>query len=276
MGGGTLRPERIPVAIVLSLATILAGASLITDPSSAMTLAVAVLYGAIGTLLAVRRARNPIGWLFLGVMLVFTVTSAADGLGGTDVRAGAPLPGGLTLVLIWAETWAFAALFGIYYGLTAVFPSGRLPGGRTGRLVRISFIVPLAAVLLAAFGTHLAGNFSVDYLGRTLDNPAALLPVPDGLPGLLQLATIGLLVGGIVSMIVRFGRARGIERAQLKWFVASLALTGVLVVATWPSSSPRRGWGRGSGPSRCWGSRPSRRRSAWPCCGTGCSRSTAS
>jgi hypothetical protein len=45
------------------------------------------------------------------------------------------------------------------------------------------------------------------------------------------MATVSLLVCGVVAMIVRFRRARGIEREQLKWLVASLALTGVLVVA---------------------------------------------
>ena len=142
------------------------------------------------------------------------------------------LPGGLPLALIWAETWSYAALFGIYYGLTVVFPSGHLPGGRSGRFVRISFLFPVAAVVSGAFGPHLAGNSSSQYIGRTLDNPAAMLPVPDGIAPLLQLATIGLLVAGTASLIVRLRRARGTEREQLKWFVASLALTGVLVVAT--------------------------------------------
>ena len=190
------------------------------------------LYGAVGALLAIRRPRNPIGWLFLAVLLLFTSATAADGLGGTAVKAGAPLPSGLPLVLIWVETWAYAALFGIYYGLTVVFPSGRLPRGRTGLLVRASLLVPLAAVATAALGPYLGGNFSAQYTGRALANPAALLPASEGLATLVEVATIGLLVSGIVGLVVQFARARGVEREQLKWFVASLALTGVLVVLT--------------------------------------------
>ena len=241
--GRSVKPEWAVVAIILSVAGVLSAASIANDLSSLLTLTVAALYGAIGALLAARRPGNPIGWMFLGVLLVFSITSTADGLGGTAVRAGAPLPGGLPLVLIWAETWAFAALFGIYYGLTVVFPSGHLPRGRSGRVVRISLLVPVAAVVSGAFGPHLAGNFNSDYIGRSLDNPAALLPVPDGIPALLQIVTIGLLVGGIVSLIIRLGRARGIEREQLKWFVASLALTAVLVVVTVAvvAASPRVG-----------------------------------
>ncbi len=228
----TVRPERIAVGVIVVVGFALSGASLITDPSSAITLAMAVLYGAVGALLAIRRPRNPIGWIFLAILLVFASATAADGLGGTAVRSGAPLPGGLPLALIWVETWAYAALFGLYYALTLVFPSGRLPSGRIGRVVRVSLVVPLAAVVAGGFGPHLAGNFSSVYLGRSLDNPVGLLPFPDGLDGSFEVATIGLLVGGVVSMIVRFRRTRGIEREQLKWLVASLAITGVLMVAT--------------------------------------------
>ena len=91
----TVRPERIAVGVIVVVGVALSGASLITDPSSAITLAMAVLYGAVGALLAIRRPRNPIGWIFLAILLVFASATAADGLGGTAVRSGAPLPGGL-------------------------------------------------------------------------------------------------------------------------------------------------------------------------------------
>ena len=225
--------ERILVGGILSLALALWSASVIADPTAIVTLAMASLYGGMGALLAIRRPRNPIGWLFLGVLLVFGVTTAADGLGGAALHLGrGRLPGGIALILVWAETWAYDAMFGLFYGLTTVFPSGHLPRGRTGRFVRISFLVPLAAMAAAAFGPHLAGNLSAQYTGRSLANPAAVLPVPDGLDGTFELATVVLLVAGIVSMFVRFSRARGIEHEQLKWLVASLSLTGALVVLT--------------------------------------------
>src|SRR3954454_11501521 len=225
--------ERILVGAILSVAVAVWCVSVIADPKSIVTLAMASLYGAMGALLAIRRPRNPIGWLFLGVLLVFGVTTAADGLGGAELHLGrGRLPGGIALILVWAETWAYDAMFGFFYGLTTVFPSGHLPRGRSGRFVRISFLVPLAAMVAAAFGPHLAGNFSAAYTGRSLANPAAVLPIPDGLDGAFELATIVLLVAGIVSMFVRFSRAREIEHEQLKWLVASLSLTGALVVIT--------------------------------------------
>jgi hypothetical protein len=226
-----VRPERLAVGAVLALAIGLAIPTLIAEPAQAVTLAMAALYGAVGTPLAIRRPRNPIGWIFLGILLVFAVSTAADALGGAMVQEGGPLPDGPLLALIWLETFVFQALFGLYYGLTVVFPSGRLPGGRTGRAVRLSLLVPIAGVVVSAFGPHLAGIYAPDALGRALDNPVALLPLPDGIDHLLEVATVGLLVAGVIAMLVRFRRARGIEREQLKWLVASLALTGVLVIA---------------------------------------------
>ncbi len=225
------RSARLIVWFVLALAVVAAFASIHSDSSSLVVLVMAALNGAVGTVLALRRPRNPIGWIFLAVLLVFTIQPAADALGGSAVQRGAALPSGLPLALIWVETWAFQLLFGLYYGLTLVFPSGRLPGGRIGRVVRVSLLVPVAGVIVSAFGPHLAGIYAADTntLGRSLDNPFALLPFPDGLDHLFQIVTVGLLIAGIVSIIIRLGRARGIEREQMKWFVAALSLTGALV-----------------------------------------------
>jgi hypothetical protein len=220
----------VAVIAIIGLSVALAGPTIVVDPTSILTLAIAALHGAVGALLAVRRPRNPIGWIFLGVLLVFVVSTAAGAFGGTDLEAGGPLPGGLPLALIWIETWAFQLMFGLYYALTVVFPSGRLPGGRIGLAVRASFLVPAAGVFVSATGPHLAGIYAPEGVGRAIDNPLALFPFPDDLFGPFYLGTVSLLIGGVVSMLVRFRRARGIERQQLKWLVAALVLTGALVL----------------------------------------------
>ena len=218
------------MSLVLALAVVLAIPTAVGDPGSVLTLVIAGLYGTVGAILAIRRPRNPIGWILLGIMLVFSISSAADALGGTAVRAGGAMPGGLPLLLIWMETWIFNVLFGLYYALTVVFPTGHLPGGRIGAAVRLSFLVPLAGIVVAAFGASLSGLYTPQELGRSIANPVGFVPFPEGLAALFTAATVVLLLAGVVSMLVRFGRAHGVEREQLKWLVASLALTGVLVL----------------------------------------------
>lgn len=229
-----VRRDLVMLAGVLALAAVLTVASLIADPSSFITLVVlGTPYLAVGTLLALRRPRHPVGWIFLAIAMVWVISTAADALGGSDVQGGASLPGGIPTVLIWIETWIFSpVLFALYYGLTVVFPSGNLPGGRIGRAIQISLLVPLLGVVTSGFGPHLGGIYAPDTIesGAVIDNPVGFLPVDDTLGHLISVLTIVLLVAGVVGMVVRFRRAQGLERQQLRWFVAAMTFTGVLVV----------------------------------------------
>ncbi len=226
-----VRWERVALAVVLALALGLSVVSLVEDPSSITTLVLlGTPYGAVGTLLALRRPRHPIGWIFLAIVMVWAISTAAEALGGTDVQHGASLPNGFPMVLIWIETWIFSpVLFALYYALTVVFPSGHLPGGRIGRAVRISFLVPLAGVIAGGFGPHLGGPYAPDTIqsGVTIENPVGFLPVDLG--NLTSTLTILLLVAGVIGMVVRFRQARGLERQQLRWFVAAMTFTAVVV-----------------------------------------------
>jgi uncharacterized membrane protein HdeD (DUF308 family) len=56
---------------------------------------------------------------------------------------------------------------------------------------------------------------------------------------LAQLAGLLVLVAGVISMIVRFGRAGAEQRLQLKWFLYASAVAGTVVfVASWLSNNP--------------------------------------
>jgi hypothetical protein len=226
-----VRWERVGLTAVLALALGLSVVSLVSDPSSIATLVLlGTPYAAVGTLLALRRPRHPIGWIFLAIVMVWAISTAAEALGGTDVQHGANLPNGFPMVLIWIETWIFSpVLFALYYTLTVVFPSGHLPGGRIGRAVRISFLVPLAGVIAGGFGPHLGGPYAPDTIqsGVTIDNPVGFLPVDLG--NLTSTLTILLLVAGVIGMVVRFRRARGLERQQLRWFVAAMTFTAAVI-----------------------------------------------
>jgi hypothetical protein len=90
---------------------------------AAAVLLVLTSYGSVAVILALRRPRNPLGWIFFGVLAIVELTSLAESLGGTAVLAGAPLPGGLANVLIWFESWGFALVFALFFGVTLVFPA---------------------------------------------------------------------------------------------------------------------------------------------------------
>jgi hypothetical protein len=122
--------------------------------------------------------------------------------------------------LCWELSWALLAL------LLLLFPTSRLPSRRW----RPAAWAAVAVLVLAAFS------------GPFLPGPPApgLPPNPIAIPplaGLLKLAygtagfvLAGLILAALVSLIVRFRRATGVERQQLKWFAYGTALLLLLPV----------------------------------------------
>ncbi len=164
----------------------------------------------VGALVASRRPENAIGWLFCGAGLLFAIATLADGW--------ATLTEGVWVA--WLASWLFLpALFGTPQLLFLLFPDGRPLGARW------RWAVWLAAVAIAsqAAGAALAPGGLTDAPVDGLANPLAV-DGADGLEGLgwaLALPSVGLATA---SLVLRFRRARGVERLQLKWFVSAAVL----------------------------------------------------
>jgi len=194
--------------------------------ASAVPLAVAALSAvAVGAVVATRRPRHPVGWLLLvmGLSIVVHEVTYSYTRYGLVVRPGA-LPGAAYLaglnngaVVEWTACAGFVLL---------LTPDGRLPSPGWRWWARIA---------AAAAGLWLLGS---------IVDPAPLRPeYPDianplGVPALfgpldllvfVALIVLVSLIVGAVSLLLRYRRARGVERLQLRWLiwgavVASLAL----------------------------------------------------
>jgi hypothetical protein len=107
-----------------------------------------VPYASVGTLLIVRRPGMPIGWLLLAIGWLLVVQVMPVDATAEQFSAGTvPWPL-LVLSCMAGGLSAFVAFFLLAY-LAMAFPSGRLPGGRWGRVARILLT---AVGLLAALG----------------------------------------------------------------------------------------------------------------------------
>jgi hypothetical protein len=114
--------------------------------------------------------------------------------------------------------------------LPLLFPDGRLPSRRWLPFALLMGILTLSVVILGALTDTLTGQ-DVDY---RIENPIGvegLAPV-ESLP---VFEVIGILlgiglVGALVAVVVRFRRARGIERQQMKWFLYAAALIPTFLV----------------------------------------------
>jgi hypothetical protein len=205
-----------------------AGRSDPLDTAVAPTVAT-VSAATVGAVLAGRRPRHPVGWLLLACGLSLSAAGVAGGYApyGLQVRPGA-LPAAAWVAMYYPATALVAlALLGLVLLLT---PTGSppSPGWRWWAWLMVGAL----AVLVVAM--PLAPRPPQERYGA-VDNPFDLRPFDGTLllanRALLAVTVLGVLAGA-GSLVVRFRRARGIERQQLRWVVLAAALTGVLMLAS--------------------------------------------
>jgi hypothetical protein len=190
-------------------------------------------YTAVGSLLVLRRKGGAIGWLLLALAWAHVIAAAPVDATPAEIAAGTA-PTGQALLAIVGGGPAGPALFLLYFALTVVFPSGRLPDGR--RRAPIATVLAVAACITVAttFATTITLNWSGSANGQPIPNPIALAP-GSAISDLVGSDSISsafaiLMVLGVISLVVRFRRATGIERQQLRWIVAALGFVMVAVV----------------------------------------------
>ncbi len=184
----------------------------------------------LGALILTRLPRHPMGWIFLGCGLASALTLAVypyahQGLVHHD------LPGALAAAWVSEWIWGLGLIPLVTLGVL-LFPDGRPPTPRWRWLV-ISDVTSVVLVLL--------GN--AFHPGKLQNHPSATnplgLPLPDAVFGVLSTAGMALFVvgflGGVVSAVVRWRRARGPERTQLAWFAFAVAALVVALLPHWPT-----------------------------------------
>ena len=173
-----------------------------------------VSYGVAGAVLIDRRPDLPFGWLLSGTAVLVVVQVVAL-LPAYDAAVHGDR-GGLVGFALTTASFTFLPI--AVQGLINVrFPSGR-PATRFGRVLEIALIAGTALVVLGGFlgsssPSELTGDPSFTNpltggtpIGRVADTFIFLAPV---------VVLLGLVAG--LGVVVRFARAHGIERQQLKW-----------------------------------------------------------
>jgi len=188
---------------------------------------VTVSAAAVGALVASRRPRHPVGWLLLGVGLGLVVSLLVQAYVDYGLLArpgslqGARYLAGFaySTVPIWLSCAGFVLL---------LTPTGRLPSPRWRWWARLAAAAPVVTVLGSVVQPD---PLAPDYYGNPLAVPAlARVLVVPAVAGVVAVM-VSLLVGAL-SLVVRFRRAQGVERLQLRWLAYAAALAaGLLLVA---------------------------------------------
>ncbi|HEX6538921.1 MAG TPA: sensor histidine kinase [Candidatus Dormibacteraeota bacterium] len=184
----------------------------------------------VGAVLVARRPRNIVGWLFLASGVIVAVRCLAEEYTVRGLLTSATLPG--LEWSSWLSNWLIGLIFptGTFLFALLLFPNGHLLSRRWRPLA-------WAAVALAAFSIFL---YMVDPNESRLvssapepANPLAIKGLPLSAENASWLWPLGmlLLVTATVSLVIRYRRAGGEERQQLKWFAFAAVTTIVFVAA---------------------------------------------
>jgi hypothetical protein len=185
----------------------------------------------VGAVVASRRPSHPVGWLLLafGLFLGATGVTAAYGPYGLLVRPGA-LPAA-SLVAWYYPAFATAALacMGFVMLLT---PTGSLPSPRWRWWAGIAAAAPLAGLLAVPLAPPPPGSY------QALDTPFDFHTLHGALLVIDQVAlavTILAIMVAAGSLVVRFRRARRVERQQLRWVALAAAMAGLGAAVALPA-----------------------------------------
>jgi MFS family permease len=181
----------------------------------------------IGAVIVARRPRNQIGWLCCAVgFLVGPAFFAQDYAWYALVHRPGSLPGGLAMG--WFGNWPwFIALVLILVFVPLLFPNGQLASQRW-RPVAWAAAAWLVPVWVAtAFSPGPLEGTRIE----TVPNPLGIQGAEAAFKLLEPIAALGvglLMLLSVASMVVRFRRARGAVRQQLKWFTYAAVLSVLL------------------------------------------------
>jgi hypothetical protein len=181
---------------------------------------VAVPSVAVGTLLALRRPRNPIGWLILALLLISNSPAAQYNVLDYRLHHGT-LPLGSVSVLL-GESWPLVLILVTF--LLWAFPDGKLPPGRWRRPVLVLAVAYLALGLLAWVSILAAVNghdLRVDPAGNLANTPGTAL---EALRIAVIAPSLAAWLAWIIVQVPSYRRAGGERRQQLKWLYSGGAI----------------------------------------------------
>jgi MFS family permease len=194
---------------------------------------------AVGSLVAARRPRNPIGWIILAIFLLAAAPDSQYAFLDYRMHHG-KLPFGWVAVALLGAWPLWLALIAI---LLWLFPDGRLPTGRWRR----------PSVILVAAGSLLALAVSTGLLAATAGHAMPvgasgnLIAQPTGVWKILQRALgvtfITLLAGSFLAwlavQIPSYRRSGSERRQQLKWLYGGAV---IFVISTFIPGQVGNDW----------------------------------
>ena len=183
-----------------------------------------VTYSTVGAIIVSRRPKNAIGWILCALGFLFA-SGQFSGLYAFHALVARPgsLPAGE--VVAWFAAWLAGPAWGLFPYLLFLFPDGSPLSRRWRPLLWVNGILIATSTLVGAFYSGPIGF-------GALRNPLGIEAAEDVLTVVGELGFYlytALMLLSVISVYLRFRRAGGTERQQIKWLAYAAAL--VVVVA---------------------------------------------
>jgi signal transduction histidine kinase len=196
------------------------------------------LFPVVGVLIASRRPENAVGWLLLAIGLANGLGIVTGGYASWALYAHPAAPFGAAAAAFTSWTWVPGVALPVTF-LLLVFPDGHLPSRRWRWFARV-----LAAGMIgASIGILFAPGAIDGYPGFT--NPLGVSWLTWTVAGIV-LIPVGV-VGAVASLVIRFRRATGDDRQQIKWIAVAASIVGFLyafamvmsLTTSWDNTAPQ-------------------------------------
>jgi hypothetical protein len=199
----------------------------VLDAAAGSIAAAHVGLATVGAVVASRQPRHPVGWLLLAFGVLGNASFVIGGYAdyGLLARPGTLPAARLVAAYFPADAAVAFACLGFILLLT---PTGSLPSPRWRWWASITAATPIALLLAVALVPNPA-----DQPYQSPTSPFDLQGLSGPLLVAYQVALAIILlavVAAAASLVVRFRRASGVERQQLRWVALAAALIALLFV----------------------------------------------
>ena len=240
----------LPAAVLIAvLALLLAQVPLVIASGDSLvgvwgSLALELPFALVGAVVAWRQPRNPVGWLLMGVIVTYAVSGDAASyeiLVYRNGHSGWPLgPVSIALEPIWIGLILLPPV------AILLFPDGHLPSRRwrwmLGAYIAIESVCATATVGVALAAT-INGSARV-----TADGDLTVIAATNGwFHGVQSVALVTAGLSAVVwigMQVVRWRRASGELRQQLKWLMsgAAICIATVAFLLVGPLNNSANAW----------------------------------
>lgn len=189
-----------------------------------------VLFTVLGTAIVSRQPGNRIAGLFLamGAFLLISVWA--------DFQVGLSAPGNPTMVdalaVVWFDAGFMVGLFIPLGLLLHIFPSGHVLGRRWTWAWWAAGAAALVSLFAELSVSELSPNFAPGLPQWSILNPIGFTDVGTAAnpvyATIIGLTFLPLLVGGVISLVLRYRRSDATVTAQIRWVVLALILAVVV------------------------------------------------